>query len=62
MAAFSHNKPAYAGTAHGICGAQDCDDRNVLHSYSHVGYAEFSDIEGGCILKGWEPLKFVYYL
>jgi len=47
MAAFLHTKPAYAGTACGICGAQDCDDRNVLHSYSHVGYAEFSDIEEG---------------
>lgn len=42
--------------------AQDCDCRNVLHSYSDVGYTELSDIEGGCILKDWEQLKFVYYL
>ena len=62
MAALSHNKPARAGTAHGICGAQDCNNRNVLHNYCHVGYTEFSDIKRGYTWKGLEPLKFVYYL
>jgi hypothetical protein len=47
MAAFSHNKPAHAGKAHGICGAQDCDNKNVLHNYCHVRYAKFSDIKEG---------------